>query len=128
MPRLPVSMDGSMSYPAAEGMQMPEGAYGNDSNITKLNLTRLSTLGTSMKKLENLASAKIRLFHLTRGIWNGLYRGTCIEASSCKVLLLTGDTLLIFDENASPPRSPYVPPSHTTICVIAEDMLADAGA
>jgi hypothetical protein len=34
MPRLPVSMDGAMTYPAADGMQIPEGAYGNESNIT----------------------------------------------------------------------------------------------
>jgi hypothetical protein len=35
MPRLPVSMDGTMSYPAAEGnMTLPEGGYGNESNIT----------------------------------------------------------------------------------------------
>ncbi|OAL54190.1 hypothetical protein IQ07DRAFT_629291 [Pyrenochaeta sp. DS3sAY3a] len=35
MPRLPVSMDGIMSYPAPDGnMQLPEGGYGNESNIT----------------------------------------------------------------------------------------------
>jgi hypothetical protein len=35
MPRLPVSMDGTMSYPAPDGnMQLPEGGYGNESNIT----------------------------------------------------------------------------------------------
>ncbi|KAH7080005.1 C6 transcription factor-like protein [Paraphoma chrysanthemicola] len=34
MPRLPVSIEGSMSYPAPEGMQMPENAFGNESNIT----------------------------------------------------------------------------------------------
>ncbi|KAF2820391.1 C6 transcription factor-like protein [Ophiobolus disseminans] len=34
MPRLPVSMDGAMSYSAPEGMQMAEGVYGNESNIT----------------------------------------------------------------------------------------------
>jgi hypothetical protein len=34
MPRLPVSMDGAMVYPAAEGIQIPEGVYGNESNIT----------------------------------------------------------------------------------------------
>ncbi|KAF2030514.1 C6 transcription factor-like protein [Setomelanomma holmii] len=34
MPRLPVSIEGSMSYAAAEGMQMPENAFGNESNIT----------------------------------------------------------------------------------------------
>ncbi|KAH6046543.1 hypothetical protein HBI54_082900 [Parastagonospora nodorum] len=34
MPRLPVSMDATMSYTAGEGMQIPEGAYENESNIT----------------------------------------------------------------------------------------------
>ena len=35
MPRLPVSMDGTMSYPAADGsMPIPDGTYGNESNIT----------------------------------------------------------------------------------------------
>ncbi|KAF1830296.1 hypothetical protein BDW02DRAFT_507858 [Decorospora gaudefroyi] len=36
MPRLPVSMDGAMSYPAPDGnnMQLPEGGFGNESNIT----------------------------------------------------------------------------------------------
>lgn len=35
MPRLPVSMDGTMSYPAADSnVQLPEGGYGNESNIT----------------------------------------------------------------------------------------------
>jgi hypothetical protein len=35
MPRLPVSMDGSMSYPAPDGnMQLPDGGFGNESNIT----------------------------------------------------------------------------------------------
>jgi hypothetical protein len=34
MPRLPVSMESTVTYSAAEGMQMPEGAYGNESNIT----------------------------------------------------------------------------------------------
>lgn len=34
MPRLPVSIDSAMSYPATDGMQIPEGAYGNESNIT----------------------------------------------------------------------------------------------
>jgi hypothetical protein len=34
LPRLPVSMESTMTYPAAEGVQMPEGAYGNESNIT----------------------------------------------------------------------------------------------
>lgn len=35
MPRLPVSMDGMMNYPATDGsMQMPDGSLGNESNIT----------------------------------------------------------------------------------------------
>ncbi|EUC29932.1 hypothetical protein COCCADRAFT_105218 [Bipolaris zeicola 26-R-13] len=35
MPRLPVSMDGVMSYPAPDGnVQMPDGTFGNESNIT----------------------------------------------------------------------------------------------
>lgn len=35
MPRLPVSMDGPISYTAPDGnMQMPEGGFGNESNIT----------------------------------------------------------------------------------------------
>ncbi|KAF1851606.1 uncharacterized protein K460DRAFT_413149 [Cucurbitaria berberidis CBS 394.84] len=35
MPRLPVSMDGTISYPASDSnMQLPEGGYGNESNIT----------------------------------------------------------------------------------------------
>lgn len=35
MPRLPVSMDGTISYPAPDGnMQLQESAYGNESNIT----------------------------------------------------------------------------------------------
>ncbi|CBX97926.1 similar to C6 transcription factor [Plenodomus lingam JN3] len=35
MPRLPVSMDGAMSYAAQDGsMQLQEGGYGNESNIT----------------------------------------------------------------------------------------------
>ncbi|USP79164.1 uncharacterized protein yc1106_06438 [Curvularia clavata] len=35
MPRLPVSMDGVMNYPAPDGnMQMPDGTFGNESNIT----------------------------------------------------------------------------------------------
>jgi hypothetical protein len=35
MPRLPVSMDTVTSYPTTDGnMQMPEGGYGNESNIT----------------------------------------------------------------------------------------------
>lgn len=34
MPRLPVSMESTMTYPTTDGMQMPEGAYGNESNIT----------------------------------------------------------------------------------------------
>jgi hypothetical protein len=36
MPRLPVSMDGAMSYPAPDGanMAMPDSGHGNESNIT----------------------------------------------------------------------------------------------
>ncbi|KAF2127940.1 C6 transcription factor-like protein [Dothidotthia symphoricarpi CBS 119687] len=35
MPRLPVSIDGMTTYPATDGnMQLPEGGYGNESNIT----------------------------------------------------------------------------------------------
>ncbi|KAH7559768.1 hypothetical protein BM1_03402 [Bipolaris maydis] len=35
MPRLPVSMDGVMSYPAPDGnVQMPDSTFGNESNIT----------------------------------------------------------------------------------------------
>ena len=35
MPRLPVSMDGSVTYPAPDGnIQLPDGAFGNESNIT----------------------------------------------------------------------------------------------
>jgi hypothetical protein len=35
MPRLPVSIDGTMGYPATDGnMLLPEGGYGNESNIT----------------------------------------------------------------------------------------------
>lgn len=35
MPRLPVSMDGTISYPAPDGnMQLADGGYGNESNIT----------------------------------------------------------------------------------------------
>ncbi|KAH6878608.1 fungal-specific transcription factor domain-containing protein [Alternaria rosae] len=35
MPRLPVSMDGAMSYPAPDGnIQLPDGGFGNESNIT----------------------------------------------------------------------------------------------
>ncbi|EOA91374.1 uncharacterized protein SETTUDRAFT_113089 [Exserohilum turcica Et28A] len=35
MPRLPVSIDGAMTYPAPDGnMQMPDGSFGNESNIT----------------------------------------------------------------------------------------------
>ncbi|KAH8723212.1 fungal-specific transcription factor domain-containing protein [Phaeosphaeriaceae sp. PMI808] len=34
MPRLPVTMDGVMNYPTAEGMQIPEGSFSNESNIT----------------------------------------------------------------------------------------------
>lgn len=35
MPRLPVSMDGTTSYPAPDGtIQLPDGAQGNEFNIT----------------------------------------------------------------------------------------------
>jgi hypothetical protein len=35
MPRLPVSMDGSMTYPAPDGnIQLSDGGFGNESNIT----------------------------------------------------------------------------------------------
>jgi len=35
MPRLPVSIDGAMSYPAPDGnIQLPDGGFGNESNIT----------------------------------------------------------------------------------------------
>ncbi|KAL5119720.1 hypothetical protein ACEQ8H_002326 [Pleosporales sp. CAS-2024a] len=34
MPRLPVSLDGAMSYATAEGINIPEVMFGNESNIT----------------------------------------------------------------------------------------------